>query len=333
MSLRTAPLLIALLCACNPFQAEVPLVKAGVDAYEQSKFDDALRSFDRAADEAPSSEAHFGRGATLHQQHKDAEAAEEFRRVLSSKDDALKARAYLNLGNAEAQSGQLDKAIESYRRALQLDPQDPDARYNLEWALREKRKPKPDDKGGDDQKSDQDKSGDDQQKKDGDSKDQKSQENKDDAGKQGGEKEAPDQPGQKTPGEDGKPQGDQGGKPDDAKQGEQPKPGGEQGKDGAQADAKKPDGQQQGREGEEQQAQKGADDPQAQAGQEQDAKPGEKSGPMGAAKAGEVPQKKGRQDPSRVLDALQAGEKSLQMWRFQKKGEDAPAGRTVDQDW
>jgi hypothetical protein len=31
-----------------------------------------------------------------------------------------------------------------------------------------------------------------------------------------------------------------------------------------------------------------------------------------------------------VLDALQSGEKNLQMWKFQKKEK---AGRTVDQDW
>jgi hypothetical protein len=61
-----------LLAACNPFRGEVPEVSAGIEAFEQSKFDDAEKAFDAAIQNSPSSEAHFGKGATLHQLHKDA---------------------------------------------------------------------------------------------------------------------------------------------------------------------------------------------------------------------------------------------------------------------
>ena len=300
--------ILALACACNPFKAEVPAVKAGVDAYEQSQFDDAAKNFDEAIREEPTSEAHFGRGATLRQQHKDAEAAEEFRRVLSTDDDELKARAYLNLGNAEARAGRMKEAIEAYARALQLAPNDADARYNLEWALREKQKPSQGSNGDGDEKSDdgsdQDEKGEKGERSDASKKDEPG-EGKDDR-KKDGEKDGNGE--EQAPGV-----GQDGGDKKDANQG--PKPG-EQ--DGA------------GKTGEEAQARQGGEK------QEQGASPGEGADrqpqPAGVAKAAPPPKSKGRQDVGQVLDALQANEKGLQMWRFQKRDE-TKSGGDVDQDW
>lgn len=304
---------ISFACACNPFKAEVPAVKAGVDAYEQSKFDDAANKFDESIREEPTSEAHFGRGATLRQQHKDAEAAEEFRRVLSTGDDELKARAYLNLGNAEARAGRMKEAIEAYARALQLSPSDADARYNLEWALREKQKPQGSKGDGDeksDEGSDQGENGD---KSDASKKDEKS-EGKDEP-KKDGDKDGSQQ--EQSPGA-----GKDGGDKKDGNQG--PKPGPQDGASEPQAKGSGQSGEEKKAEGAKpQQGQEGAQPPE---GGERQAQP------AGAAKAAPPPKSKGRQDVGQVLDALQANEKGLQMWRFQKRDE-TKGGGDVDQDW
>lgn len=324
---------LALLAACNPFRGEVPEVKAGIEAFEQSKFEDAEKAFDEAIQNTPSSEAHFGKGATLHQLHKEAEAAEAFRRAITTKDDALKARAYLDLGNAEASAGLLDKAIEDYRRSLELVPTDHDALYNLEWALREKRKPQ-DKKDGQKQGGGDSKDGNqDPQKGNDPEKGPKDDSNQPPKRDNGGEQQGPDQPGAQKDDQQGKGEQDPSQPKPDAQQQQaqdgEKKPGGEQGEQGAQADAQKP-GEQQGPGSKGEQARDGA---QAQQGQQPDQKPGEESKPGGGvAQAGKGPKSRGKQDPAQVLDALQAGEKSLQMWRFQKQG-DGGGRRTVDQDW
>ncbi len=305
--------------ACNPFKAEDPDVKAGAEAFDQSRFADADEAFDKALERDPSSEAHFGKGAAQAAQQKFDEAAEQLRRTLTTKDDLLRQRTYLNLGNTEAKAGRLDKAIDAYRRALQLDPADADARYNLEWALRAKQKQQEQQKNG--------QSGEKGEK--GDQKGQQGQQQgqspeKDQSGepqtKQGNGSQDPSkngdgsQDGQKD-GEKGKQEqgGDQKGDPkkDDAQAANQPEPG-EKGEQGT-----KPEPSEGGTPGEQ--------DPSKQPGEAMAA---------GDAKDGPQAQQKparamGRQDAAQVLDALQASEKNLQMWRFQRK-----QGRnSVDQDW
>jgi Flp pilus assembly protein TadD len=45
------------------------------------------------------------------------------------------AAAHNDLGTALARTGDLEEAVAHFRQALQLDPNDPDARHNLEMAV------------------------------------------------------------------------------------------------------------------------------------------------------------------------------------------------------
>ena len=51
----------------------------------------------------------------------------------------LKAKAWYNFGNTQYRLGQFDKAIEAYRNALNLNPNDLDAKYNLELLQKKKK--------------------------------------------------------------------------------------------------------------------------------------------------------------------------------------------------
>jgi tetratricopeptide (TPR) repeat protein len=64
-------------------------------------------------------------------------------------DPELRERTFYNLGNRFLEAGRaqadlrqqgtmLDAAIEAYRRTLRIDPEDVDAKWNLEMALRER---------------------------------------------------------------------------------------------------------------------------------------------------------------------------------------------------
>ena len=88
------------------------------------------------------------------------------------------ANSYYNQGNALAQSGQLQEALEAYKKALKLTPDDEDAKYNKELVEKELEKQKQEQKQ-------------DQQNKDRkqDAKDKKNQEQN----KDGGDPDKPEQ--------------------------------------------------------------------------------------------------------------------------------------------
>ena len=52
----------------------------------------------------------------------------------------MQQKALYNLGNTAFRMGKLPEAIEHYKRAVELDPQDEDARYNLDYARKELKK-------------------------------------------------------------------------------------------------------------------------------------------------------------------------------------------------
>ena len=62
----------------------------------------------------------------------------------SLKKDGLSSDVYYNLGNAYYRSNMLGKSILNYERALRLDPENSDAKFNLELyrAIKKKYSPK-----------------------------------------------------------------------------------------------------------------------------------------------------------------------------------------------
>lgn len=292
--------------AWNPLRREVPEFGEGIAAYKDSRWVDAEKKFETANDKTPSSAGHFDVGAAQYKQKKTAEAGENFNKVLSSQDEDQRERAYFNLGNTEAAGGNLERAKENYRRALELRPNDMDARYNLEWAQRMLDKPKDkNDKGNkDDEKKDEDKKQDDKKdeseakndKKEGDKKEDDAQKKKDeekkDGEKQAGKDEKKD--GQENKGNDKK--GEEEKKAGNEKGEPQPQPGGEEKKDGAGNTEEKT----------------ASGEPQPAAGSEK---------PLG------------KRESAAILDSLLAGEKNLQMWKFQQNGKPTPSRSESDKPW
>ena len=128
-----------------------------------------------------------------------------------------------------------------------------------------------------------------------------------------------EQKNQKQQGKDDKQMKQQGGQPKDN---QAPKPGDEKKNDKAQASksGKEQDQDQKGDQGKEQRP-AGQEEPDRE--QAQDGK---------ARRAGKEPEKSlDRSEAQRLLDALQAGEKNLQVWRFTRKRRERPSD--VEKDW
>jgi len=159
-------------------------VEAGNSAMKAGKADDALAHYDKALKKLPADAgAHFDRGAALYALSRFDEAGQEFLRATEAKDAALKASAFYNLGNAYFKKEKFKEAVAAYTRTLGLTPNDKQAKWNLEIALRkqkdqeDKDKKQQDQKNQDDQKKDQKK--DDKQKNDKDDQSKKDQKKKD----------------------------------------------------------------------------------------------------------------------------------------------------------
>jgi len=129
--------------ALGPFETNPPGVERGLKAYDEGRFEDALRAFQDAEREAPGNPAlEYNRGNALYRLGRFDEARESYRRAADSAGTSLKERDLYNMGNALASLGDTQGAIGAYRKALVLEPQDEAARHNLEVLLRKIPPPK-----------------------------------------------------------------------------------------------------------------------------------------------------------------------------------------------
>jgi Ca-activated chloride channel family protein len=112
-------------------------VTRGNRYYEAGDHEKALERYREAEGlDSTFSVPHFNAGDALYRMGNFKDGAFEFLRSSTSDADSVKAMSYYNLGNAMFKAGDFRSAIEAYKRSLLLDPEDRDAKYNLELALK-----------------------------------------------------------------------------------------------------------------------------------------------------------------------------------------------------
>ena len=127
------------------------------------------------------SEALFGKGASLYMQNDVKNAEIKFNESLSSREKDLRSKAFYNLGNINYKNNNLSEALHFYKKALELNPDDDEARYNYEYIKYQK---KPEEENSDQENKDEEKKNEekkDEEKKDEEKKDEekKDEEKKD----------------------------------------------------------------------------------------------------------------------------------------------------------
>lgn len=142
---RTA-LLVVLLPLITAFA--IGDLERGNRHYRAGRFAEAVEAYETALRRGSSSaELHYNLGTALLALGRYGEAEQHLQRALDTVEPELRQRSYYNLGNRyleAARSGDgeavplLDAAAEAYRDALRLDPDDVDAKWNLELTLRER---------------------------------------------------------------------------------------------------------------------------------------------------------------------------------------------------
>jgi tetratricopeptide (TPR) repeat protein len=112
-------------------------VQEGNKVYEKGKYSDAEVSYKRALEKNPKSHAaQFDLGDALYKQQRYDEAMRQYNSSAAvTKDADNKAASYYNIGNSLLKANKFPESIEAYKRALAMNPNDEDTRYNLQYAL------------------------------------------------------------------------------------------------------------------------------------------------------------------------------------------------------
>jgi len=111
----------------------------GEDLYHKEDYDKALNSFIDAQIESPEDARLKYNIANAHYKTRNYdEAIKSYLDVaFTAQDISLEEKSYYNLGNCFYRQGKLPEAVEYYKKALDLDPEDQDAKYNLEFVREE----------------------------------------------------------------------------------------------------------------------------------------------------------------------------------------------------
>ena len=105
----------------------------GRKAYESGKYDEARAYYEHVLNNRKNdAAAQFGLGATAYKQQDMEIATRSLDAVKNSDDPSLAAKALYNLGNMFRDQQKMAESLAMYRKALELDPMDEDAKINYE---------------------------------------------------------------------------------------------------------------------------------------------------------------------------------------------------------
>lgn len=113
-----------------------PLVRKGNELFKKGKFSDAEVEYRKALEKDPKyQKAQFNLGDAIYQE-KNFKGAEPLfdNLVKNSKDNGVKANSLYNLGNTLLSQKKYESSIKAYIKSLLLNPNDYNAKYNLEYA-------------------------------------------------------------------------------------------------------------------------------------------------------------------------------------------------------
>jgi len=109
-------------------------VAEGNKLYAEEKYDEANNKYRDALIESPeSSIVNFNIGDVQYKKRNFEKAIKSYEKATASDDIIVQSQSYYNIGNTLYKMGKLPESIMAYKKALELNPEDEDAKYNLEY--------------------------------------------------------------------------------------------------------------------------------------------------------------------------------------------------------
>jgi len=204
-------------------QAGAPVAPHAIDphaAWREGRYEEALQGFlDRQVERPDDPEAALNVGSAQYKLENYGAAERAFESAAAAANGALRQQALYNLGNTAYRQGRLEEAVEHYRKALELTPEDGDSKFNLEFVKREIQRRRQQEQQQDQRKQEQ-------QEQQGEQKEGQSSEQQEPQGQQGEQGEQQERQEQQEQ------QGQQGQQGDQGEQGEQGQQAGSADRDG-----------------------------------------------------------------------------------------------------
>jgi Ca-activated chloride channel homolog len=115
--------------------------------YKEEKYEKAEELYRKSLSKKNSTEAQFNLGNSLYKQDKTDDAIKSFdEAAANASTPEMKAKALYNKAVLYHKANKLNEAVEAYKAALRLTPDDPEIRKNLQLALRALKQKQPDQK-------------------------------------------------------------------------------------------------------------------------------------------------------------------------------------------
>lgn len=161
-------ILFAFICLTTKAQTDKGLIRHGNKEFKNGNYSEAEVNYRKSLDKEYSPKAQFNLGDALYEQKNYEEAFKAFSGVTDrNTSKEIEANAYYNLGNTYMAQEKYGEAFESYKKALKINPDDEDSRYNLEYArwkmIQQQQQQQNQDQQQQDQNKDQDQNQDQQQ--------------------------------------------------------------------------------------------------------------------------------------------------------------------------
>jgi len=127
----------AMISVMTMAQGERKYIRQGNKEYNGGEFNESEIQYRKALDKDINSfEGNFNLGDALYKQEKYEDAARKFSNIADPEMDQEElSRIYHNIGNSLLKDNKLQESIEAYKQALRNNPDDPDTKHNLAWAM------------------------------------------------------------------------------------------------------------------------------------------------------------------------------------------------------
>lgn len=137
-------LVLFLLSFLTPLWANsFSLNQKGSHFFKKKQYQKALKKYSAALLRAPESKVlHYNLGSAYYKLNNYEQALQEYEKALGVSDKIKRSQVYYNMGNSYYRMNKYKEAIDSYVETLKLNPNDKDAKYNIE-VIREKMKNNP----------------------------------------------------------------------------------------------------------------------------------------------------------------------------------------------
>lgn len=112
-------------------------MRRGNHLERKGEYEEALKCYQEALVLEPDDpQIHYNIGRVLYRLQRYDEAISEFQLGFLGRDNDFRSDVFYNIGNSQFKKGQLEPAIESYKMSLLADPDDIEAKQNLEFCLK-----------------------------------------------------------------------------------------------------------------------------------------------------------------------------------------------------